>query len=546
MAPDQNIQEITDQDSKENPETVPAAPPKGKKAGANTFLVLRFLLYGMILVFISFHIASPPEIRPQKQEGPFPVPPKQTMEIFPEPRGLSEAVLFWTDIFAKYSRNQVVIHDSRYLNVVYEVIDVRKGRSGWKKVRQAKAGYKRMLKQMAANWDSPNSMTLAQRKLYARFAAYSDIPGNPKKYAYRRVRSQQGQADSIAIGIKRSGRYIEQMETIFQQNDLPTDLVCLPLVESAFNTYSLSYVGASGMWQIMEHTARQYGLRIDRYIDERRDPILATHAAARLLKHNYNVAKSWPIAITAYNHGLQGMINAARGVNSYRITDIINHYDGRRFGFASRNFYPEFLAARDVYKNRKKYFPDVELDPPFTIVQMTLPDYIPPDALESYCGIRISDFRRLNPALKPAVFRKGGLLPKNYPINVHSLHKQFILAGYKNIPEKLRYAALPWNIRHKILKNQTLSEIAKKYQTSVSEIVSANGLSNPRHIRAGQVLVIPGKPNTKKRPKTHLVKRGQTLEKIASMYNISQNEIVKLNAISNPGKIRSGQKLKIP
>src|SRR5262245_20063059 len=134
------------------------------------------------------------------------------------------------------------------------------------------------------------------------------------------------------------------METIFEREGLPVALTRLPLVESCFNVRAYSKVGAAGIWQFMPSTGRYY-LRIDNAVDERRDPVTATVAAATHLKGNYEVLHSWPLAITAYNYCRAGMANAVSTVGSSDIVDIIQHYHGPAFKFASRNFYAEFLAA---------------------------------------------------------------------------------------------------------------------------------------------------------------------------------------------------------
>ena len=136
--------------------------------------------------------------------------------------------------------------------------------------------------------------------------------------------------------------------------NLPEELSVLPHVESSFQLRAYSSAGAAGIWQFTRGTGRLF-MRVGYDVDERRDPILATYGAAKLLKKNYEVVGSWPLAITAYNHGLRGMQRAKKrhGTN---IVKIIENYRSRTFGFASRNFYPEFLAALHVVKNQNKWF----------------------------------------------------------------------------------------------------------------------------------------------------------------------------------------------
>ena len=148
--------------------------------------------------------------------------------------------------------------------------------------------------------------------------------------------------DRFREGLIRSGAYVDQIKEIFRSYGLPSDLAYLPHVESSFNPKAYSKFGAAGLWQFMRSTGKRF-LEIDYTLDERRDPIRASHAAARLLKENYKALGTWPMAITAYNHGLAGMMRATRSKGNYEA--IFKQYRSRLFKFASRNFYSEFLAA---------------------------------------------------------------------------------------------------------------------------------------------------------------------------------------------------------
>lgn len=503
----------------------------------------------------------PQSVLPAKKViGPFPItlPPNQ----FPLPGGLRTNADFWKKIFAEYTSDQVVIHDDWYLNVVYEVIDFRNAKfrsskNRWKNVREVRKKYKDLLKNMSEKWENPQDMTSEELRIYSLFEDIPELPRFKKKDACKRVRAQMGQTDSFKAGLARSGRYLGTMKKIIAQYGLPKDIVYLPMIESTFNPFSVSYAGASGIWQFMETTGTHYGLKINSLMDERRDPLLSTQAAARLLAHNYKVLQSWPLAITAYNHGLQGMVNAARHVKSENISDIINKYDGRNFGFASRNFYVEFVAVREIILSYRKYYGKIEFDEPLVLEQIRVPDYVSVKTLEKYCQIKSSDIRKLNPALYESVFKPGGFIPKDCHINVLPEHKDMFAAGYGTIPEPLKYKYVPVNMKHRIRKRQTLSEIADIYNTSVGKLVRFNALKNPQKIRAGQLLKIPGEYislSDKKQKKQiqdladseHHVKKGETLSEIARIYNSSVKEFKRVNSITNARKIRAGQVLRIP
>src|SRR5262249_1200748 len=173
----------------------------------------------------------------------------------------------------------------------------------------------------------------------------------------KRIRCQRGLRERFGEGLHTAGRYFPAMERIFQEHDLPVELTRLPLIESCFDVRAYSKVGAAGIWQFMPKTGRLYKLRVTKHVDERRDPIASTRGAARFLDQLHDNLGTWPLAITAWNHGPAGMARAVREVGTEDIAAIVQEYQSRSFGFASRNFYAEFLAALDVERHATAYFP---------------------------------------------------------------------------------------------------------------------------------------------------------------------------------------------
>ena len=171
-------------------------------------------------------------------------------------------------------------------------------------------------------------------------------PKDFKNAAYR-LRCQTGLKNQFKKGLKRSGAVIDEFKRIFLSHGLPVDLIYLPCVESSFNFKAYSKFGAAGIWQFTHSTGKQY-MKINYVVDERRDPYISTNAAARLLKKNYAHLKQWPMAITAYNHGLNGMRRAKKSKGSFE--KIVKEYQGRSFKFASRNFYSEFPCSKNCSK----------------------------------------------------------------------------------------------------------------------------------------------------------------------------------------------------
>ena len=198
---------------------------------------------------------------------------------------------------------------------------------------------------------------------------------------------------------------------------MPPELAALPHVESSFDPTAYSKVGAAGMWQFMRSTGVRY-MRIDHIVDERRDPFFATDAAARLLADNYSVIQSWPLALTAYNHGLAGMRRAVQQQKTTDIATIVAKYQSRSFGFASRNFYTAFLAALEIDSNPERYFPNLKIDPPSDTATITVPAFMTVDTLADALNLRESTLRDLNPALTDIVWSGDKYVPQGFELRV--------------------------------------------------------------------------------------------------------------------------------
>jgi len=284
---------------------------------------------------------------------------------FPLPLELRPAVDFWRDVYAVWSRRQVAIHDNRYLDVVYEVTELpgpltdslTPEQRAWVDALQAR--WQARLATMAES----GPMSAAEHTLQARLVA----AGGPEapRTAAQRVRAQRGLRERFKRGLEIGARYDATLRTILRGYGLPEDLAYLPHVESSFQLHARSSVGAAGVWQLMPTTGREHALTVDDRLDERLDPVLAAEGAARYLRAAWRQLDSWPLALTAYNHGIGGM-RAARARYGTDIARIVREYDGRAFGFASRNFYAEFLAARHVARHAARYFPEgLQPEPPF-------------------------------------------------------------------------------------------------------------------------------------------------------------------------------------
>lgn len=346
---------------------------------------------------------------------------------FKIPKEIRGRVRFWFDIYSKYSSHFSVIHDMDRPWIVYRVVDLRDIYSQPVN-RFTKDANDRRAVAKAKNEIRGALVALAHKKNYRHLSAdefrlyklLENVPGSRKRVfmkAAQSVREQRGQKDFCKKGIVFSSRYINEMEEIFARYDLPVELVRLPLVESSFNENAQSKVGASGIWQFMEGTGRKF-LRVGKAMDERISPIKATEAAAKLMLSNFRVLRSWPLAITAYNHGAGGLIRASKLLHTKNIADIINKYHSPSFSFASQNFYSEFLAALygekyqdEIYGQLPKYSP-LEADTinlKYSMRARTLVDIV---------GITLEELKLFNPDLKTQAIAGGTFLPVGYHIRL--------------------------------------------------------------------------------------------------------------------------------
>ncbi|MDR3628979.1 MAG: transglycosylase SLT domain-containing protein [Desulfocapsaceae bacterium] len=285
---------------------------------------------------------------------PVKVQPENVDYDFPEYPSIRNNVAFWEKIYSVYSINSAVIHDQYDMTKIYGVIslisedlpDARQINNS--RMKAAKERYAQILRRLASG-QSPE--TDEEAKITNMFRG----PNARKamQFASDNIRAQTGQKERFLEGVQRSIKYMPKIKKIFREYGLPADLAYLPHVESSFNIEAYSKCGAAGMWQFTRGTGKQY-MKINDDVDERRDPLKSTHAAAQLLQKNYDTLGAWPLALTAYNYGTAGMVRAKDAHGSYE--NIFRHYEEGYFKFASRNFYSEFLAARKVAKRYEGSF----------------------------------------------------------------------------------------------------------------------------------------------------------------------------------------------
>ncbi|MFP6891245.1 MAG: transglycosylase SLT domain-containing protein [Nitrospinota bacterium] len=408
---------------------------------------------------------------------------------FPSPPAIQENVKFWRDVFARYKITEVVYHDEVHLDRRYAVLRLAgpwKGTQAQKKrIRAYKEKIRAVLRALAEDRTPPAGPLSARiRKIF------SDRPRAELWDALYQIRAQPGLRERFREGYIRSGRYLAHFRRIFRKRGLPEDLILLPHVESGFRSQIYSHAGALGLWQFIRSTARLF-VRVDGTMDARRDPFLAAEAAAKLLARNYEDLKNWPLAITAYNHGSVGMRRAVRQFGTRRIGLIVKKYKSRTFGFASRNFYAEFLAAVDVHKNARKYFGPLQRDPPMLFDEFYLPQYIRLGPLARRIGVDIGILRRLNPALRRPVLWGRRSVPRGYPLRLPPGQKGRVLKAYYRAAPGARAARVDDGSRWILVRpGDTLGGIARRHRVRLENLMAENGLRKSL-IRVGDRLRLP-------------------------------------------------------
>ena len=398
------------------------------------------------LLLLVFCVAfAPGNAQPQTQAG--------TEDHFPLLPGLESAVEFWKKIFTEHSISQLVFFDPLDMSRIYDVLDV------------------------GEDSRTPEYINGERERIAGAHGVELE-----------RVRAQRGIKERTAAGLKRSGRHIAQMQQIFRDRGLPIELTYLPIVESSYDLNARSSAGALGMWQFMRTTGRQY-MRVDRSIDERRDPIESTRAAAAFLQQSYETLGNWPLAITAYNYGPGGMARAVKEMESDNLVDLIRDYRHPYWGFPPKNFYAEFLAAVEIGKNVNQYFPELTLDPPLSIREIELKVSSSLGALAKNTGMTRDQFLAWNPALTEQIRS----VPAGYRVKVpvDSNAQPVIEIAQSREITRSPPSEQPQVVRHQVKRGETLFQIARRYGASVDRILKVNGMGKSHRLQAGTTLLIP-------------------------------------------------------
>ncbi len=424
-------------------------------------------------------------------------------DVFAVPEGLKTQVNFWTNIYTKYTTDQGVIHDSENIDFIYKEIDfteikenaslspTQKQRAREKLVKDAKKEVIDRLLQLQSV-QSAEHLEGEDLRYWKMFSTVDELQKFKLAAQRGRLRFQLGQKDRIQTGIYLSGRYLEEMEKIFVDHGLPKELTRLAFVESSFNVFARSKVGASGLWQIMRYTARPYRM-ISQAIDKRNHPIEATRLAAKLLKQNYGMLQSWPLAITGYNHGPSGVRRMTQNYETRDIVELIQNVRSRRsFGFASRNFYASFLAILEVEKNANKNFKDVKWAIPLAQADLKLERSVSYKELLAWFDNNDEQTQLFNPHINWQVRRYNRSIPRGTLLHVPQEKIEYVLQEIKKKSHKVANNREVANGQiYEVMPGDTLSGIAQSLGVKVMDLLTQNELEHPNQLQVGQKLQVP-------------------------------------------------------
>ena len=495
----------------------------------------------------------------------------------PRPEGIQPDVNFWIRVYTEVTTNGGFLHDERNLAVIYDTIIFDAGispRDRQKLVDDRRDRHIAALRRIIAALPSQSgreALSAEDQKILALWGP--NVSPILLKDATERIRFQLGQADRFREGLMRSSTWQTHIAETFANQGLPPELAVLPHVESSFNAAAYSKVGAAGLWQFMRSTGRRY-MRVDDAIDERLDPYRSTEAAAQLLAYNYRVLGSWPLALTAYNHGAAGMRRAKESVGTDDFVKINRTYNSRTFGFASRNFFPSFLAALTIDENPEKYFGALERRPEQKFHEITMPAYVRLATLERALGVDREQLRALNPAWRPGIFSGSRLVPRGYRLRLpaDTAGKWTAELLTSKLPANELYAGQVTPRTHRVRRGETLATIARRYGLTAARLGELNGLSSGAQVRAGRHLNLPEQlprtltasnaapaaPVTADMPSPqnataatapaedyYVVRRGDSLQVIAARVRVPEAQLLRMNSLKDPDRLYEGQRLRI-
>ena len=348
--------------------------------------------------------------------------------------------------------------------------------------------------------------------------------------------------DFFSRWLERRGAWEPMIEAVMTEHGLPNDLVSVAMIESGFSNLARSHASAVGMWQFIAPTARGYALVVDYWIDERRDPMLATAAAARYFIDLHGMFDDWYLAWAAYNSGPGTVRSAIRRGDSRDYWELSRQ---RLIPPETRNYVPKIIAATIIAHNPEEH--GFELGPlhePWQFDEVEIEGSVSLNVIATCAGVDLEEVTVLNPSLLRATTPPRATTTVRLPLGTQSL----FASAFAEIPESERLTYK----RHTVASGEALGAIAQRYSTTISDIVRFNGLDNPNQIRVGLELVIPvpvGSPEMVEpatapvRPLIIQVSSGQNLTLIAREHGVTRDQIIDWNSLTNPDRLSVGQEL---
>lgn len=338
--------------------------------------------------------------------------------------------------------------------------------------------------------------------------------------------------------LSRSTRYIPLIRQILREEGVPQDLVYLPLIESGFNPHAYSYAHAVGVWQFIASTGRLYNLNTNYFVDERRDFVKSTRAAARYLRDLYTQFNSWELALAAYNGG-PGRIG--RAIKKQKTDDFWE----MKLRQQTENYVPLYAAAVMIAKEPKKYgFGEVIYDTPIEFDTVVVKKPLELSVVARYLSCTLEELKALNPQLV-----RGVTPPGKFILRIPTGKEQFFWSFYDQMPQARKLVL----VRHKIRRGESLAAIAGKYGTTSGDLIRINKLKKAYRPTVGRTLLVPAYVSSDYLAErkaaagktTHRVRRGETLGQIARRYGVSISALKLANNLDSD-VLPAGKRLVIP
>lgn len=378
----------------------------------------------------------------------------------------------------------------------------------------------------------------------------SDLPLTLNSQVEYFIKQFQGRSKpSFARWLTRSARYIPMMKEVLRKEGLPEDLVYVAMIESGFTLHARSVANAVGPWQFMSATGRRYSLRIDQWIDERKDPVKATVAAAMYLKDLSGMFNGdWYLAAAGYNAGENKIF---RAIDKYNTSDFWELTKGTYLKRETKEYVPKLLAAAIVAKDPARYgFADAITVPQIEYDTVVLPGRTDLELVARLTGTTYQSIRELNPALR------HWSTPPNYPnfeLRIPKGTRERFEADYGKIPEQDRFSEKTLYTRYTASRKDSQQSVARRFKISTGELMELNGLGRKDRV-AGKTLIVPARQSvdfvsegkqapTKPDIRYYTVRKGDTLTALARRFKVSTKMLAAWNNLKGKTALSPGKRL---